>query len=134
MRVGVRWMPGRSAGWLPPRSSLASRRSGGRPAQTARTVSGLGALETNTEWNGHALLIAASPAPGWTAAALPPPPALHRAATDWRHGLGLKFSSPHLRSQFQPASSSLWTRAAAAASTQYKDGTHQWPCRMPRAT
>ncbi|KAL6909027.1 hypothetical protein GGI43DRAFT_166168 [Trichoderma evansii] len=111
MRVGVLWMRGRSAGWLSPQSSLSSRRSGGRPAQTARTVSGLGALETSTEWNGHHLLIAASPAPGWTVTVLPPPPSLHRAATNWRHGLGLKFSSPHLRSQVQ-ASSSLWTRAA----------------------
>lgn len=99
------------------------RWSPGPDCYESRTVSGLGALETSTEWNGRRLLIAASPAPGWTAAALPPPPALHRAATDWRHGLGLKFSSPHLRSQVQPASSSLWTRAASSLYTQY--GTHQ---------
>lgn len=103
MRVGVRWMRGRSAGWLSPQSSLASRRSGGRPAQTARTVSGLGALETSAARNGHRLLIAAWPAPGWTVTALSPttltPPGCNRLEAR----LGLKFSSPHLRSQVQPA-------------------------------
>ncbi|GFP52060.1 hypothetical protein TASIC1_0001021200 [Trichoderma asperellum] len=110
MRVGVRWMRGRSAGWLSPQSSLASRRSGGRPAQTARTVSGLGPLETSTARNGHGLLIAAWPAPGWTVTVLSPttltPPGCNRLEA--RLGIEIFIAAPEEPS---PASSSLWTRA-----------------------